>query len=634
MTPQEVQCAQPSLIPQGERYHADLPDTLDLADRAESALNVLGGALDPAFNYEQYFHIYLGANPPFMMHDTTGRPTNDPKFLESFPYMRVMTGSSTNLDQEAGLMNGVVDDIGDDGLFYARQRPGRTWHEAAGGVHVFKDGDTVRVFQEDFANPYGNARLLIAMWAWYQRDANPLWLQRMKNIGQGLIKIAINKEDYAYYPESRMGEAFSYPASGWKNTDEPAEQDAEGDVGDSNIFMYHCGPIRAMSLLYQATGEKQFIDFARQLVNFVMKPKFWGIKDEPLALNGQENAHWTSHFPGHMDTFRALLDFAVVTNDLRIKDFVRRGYEYTRNYLPMGIGYIPWVIRVRCGCSQPRLLGLAIQLCDAGLGDYWDDIDRYVRNHAVETQALDDHWLRQNAENAPAHHVHAPQETDDHTIDRALGGFMAMGDPTVSSKVVKTGGCCNSNCSQGLYFAWESIVRFANHSATINLLLNRASPWLDIESHLPYQGKVVIRNKQARRAFVRIPLWVNRQQLRITVNGENRAAIWIDARLFIDSLNPHDTIEITFPVEERVEKHTVMERCEGVETHGGKERTIYTVAPTTYTCTFRGNTLVDITPRSREGGYPLYRRDHMRQDKAPTKSATRYATSHIIRWHA
>ena len=40
---------------EGERYRATIPDTLDLADRTELALNGLGGSLDPELDYEMYF---------------------------------------------------------------------------------------------------------------------------------------------------------------------------------------------------------------------------------------------------------------------------------------------------------------------------------------------------------------------------------------------------------------------------------------------------------------------------------------------------------------------------------------------------------------------------------------------------
>ena len=48
----------------------------------------------------------------------------------------------------------------------------------------------------------------------------------------------------------------------------------------------------------------------------------------------------------------------------------------------------------------------------------------------------------------------------------------------------------------------------------MNLLLNRASPWLDVDSYLPYEGKMVIRNKTCERVSIRIPSWVDRSNWR------------------------------------------------------------------------------------------------------------------------
>ena len=53
----------------------------------------------------------------------------------------------------------------------------------------------------------------------------------------------------------------------------------------------------------------------------------------------------------------------------------------------------------------------------------------------------------------------------------------------------------------GLFYAWDGIVRHQDGTAQINLLLNRASPWLDIDSHLPYEGKVVREEQGGRVRF-------------------------------------------------------------------------------------------------------------------------------------
>jgi hypothetical protein len=49
-------------------------------------------------------------------------------------------------------------------------------------------------------------------------------------------------------------------------------------------------------------------------------------------------------------------------------------------------------------------------------------------------------------------------------------------------------------------------------------------------------------------------------------------------------------------------------------------------------CRFRGNTLVDITPRDPGPGYPLYQREALQQTKAPLKQVTRYVPPRLVEW--
>ena len=84
-------------------------------------------------------------------------------------------------------------------------------------------------------------------------------------------------------------------------------------------------------------------------------------------------------------------------------------------------------------------------------------------------------------------------------IPRSIGLMSGMIEVTTMPYTIQ-GGCCSGNGTQAMYYAWHSTVRFKDAVATVNLLLNRASPWMDVSSYLPYEGKVVLKNKQARRA--------------------------------------------------------------------------------------------------------------------------------------
>ena len=185
--------------------------------------------------------------------------------------------------------------------------------------------------------------------------------------------------------------------------------------------------------------------------------------------------------------------------------------------------------------------------------------------------------------------------------------------------------CCTGNATQGLYYAWEGTVRETGDKAEVNLFLNRASRLLDVHSYLPYEGKVVLRNKAARRIAVRIPSWVDRKALRVSASpastpgaeAATAALDWLGNRLVFSALSPGDTITLRFPVKESTASYTIA---------------AHTPAECAYTLTFRGSTLVDISPRDTSPtSYPLYERSHMRKDVAPTKTVQRFVPDKVIR---
>jgi hypothetical protein len=576
---------------QGRTPEAMVPDTLDLADRAELALHALTGALDPECDYEIYFYAHF-RNPARMIHETTGLPTNNPKFAESLPMMRVMCGSDLNLDIEAAMMKALLSNIAGDGLYYSPARPNRPWHGAS----------------EDFANVYGNARVLLAMLAWYQRDQDRAWKRRMKRLVDALRRIAVARDDQAYFPAARVWEAFSYPRSGWKDTNPPPF--------DHPTMLYHGGEIRALSRYAQVTADEQALELAGGLVRFLRQAPFWQSEAEPASVVGADHAHFRLHFHGAALTLWALLQYAIVTNDSDLKEFVRDGYEYARTFGLPRIGWFPEITdqwNSHCEtCCTADMVALAIKLCEAGVGDYWDDVDRYVRNQLVEQQLVRADLLQAVCDSFPPTPVNQPQETADRVIERNLGAFAGHGDPTLLPQTWVMH-CCTGNGTQALYYAWHSIIHLRNHTAQVNLLLNRASKWLDVDSYLPYEGKAVVHNKMARRLLVRIPLWVDRRAVRADMDGQSVAPQWAGNYLVIDRLRAHRDVTVQFPMVERTESFTLYD--------------------TRYTCRFRGNTVVDISPRRESPhGYPIYLRERYGEPPAPMKPATRYVSPVVTEW--
>ncbi len=589
-----------------------MPDTLDLADRAARVMHGIAGTVDPADEYMMWFEVYWCSNPPYLKHSGCDAEITA-KFLDAMTLLRPICGSEAYRDIEQGMEKALTSYLDkDDGLYYAVYKPHRKWHMAAYA------GKGYKTKPQDYALPSSSGILMTALVLRHELGLGD-YADRITALARGMAKIAIDKGDYAYYPDGGTGHPFSCPRSGWPKTAEPA---GEHEGGEGSVVAYFGYPIRALSMWAARTGDEQSLAFARKLVRFVMKPKFWGHPANPTRVAGAELGHVDSHLHARAIALRGLLEYGLVTGDTRVCDFVRSSYEFMRTFGIHQIGFMPtWIQDARKtmeGCMLGDLVAMTIKMSRAGIGDYWDDADRIIRNHLAEAQYLRRDLLERVSKHSPPSQPkgHPGQICTENVLDRCLGIFASYLTPTSSSGRVMQ--CCNSNASRGLAYAWDGIVDGSGDEAQVNLLLNRASPWLDVDSYLPYEGKVVIRNKTARRIAVRIPAWVDRGKLRCSVNGNDRRFSWVGAYQVVGGLKPSDTIELRFPV-----------RDETIHRTAGRG----TKAQTAYTITLRGNTVVDITPRDPSPTcYPMYLREHLRAGKAPTKTVQRYVALQVARW--
>lgn len=620
----------------GKKYADTIPDTLDLAERAVLAINGVGGIMDPEMGYMTFWNVFYTTRTPYMRHYGSASITCDPKIGQSFPMMRIMSGSSQHAEAEVANRTGMIARV-QDGLYWDYYDPTRPWRN----IYCQSESCYGKGKNEDFCGLCAAGIMARAVLTWRELSNDPKLDQMARDLVAGMRRVAILKDDYAYYPEKGgWGEPCTYPRSGWLNTDEP-QSATDGVEGD--IACYQANQMYAATQWYAISGDKDALDLAARLARFCMKPKFWGgVPDpdleharaqrlmgtvaaglpDPACTAGAELGHWFSHFHARAITLRALLEFGRVAGDERVLEFVRRAYEFT---LTQGIARMGWincfpVINNLCeGCSLGDQVAMGIRLSDAGLGDYWDNVDAVVRNHLVEGQLTRADLLEKVAAASKEDNSRASllprQGCWDNVIARSLGVFAGLSKPN-SIPTPWVMGCCTGNGTRGLYYAWEGTVREKGDSAQVNLLLNRASKLLDVDSYLPYEGKIVLRNKAARRVSVRIPYWVDRHELRAEVSGQNAPLDWIGNYIVLGGLKPADTITLKFPIKETTAKYTVNANTDQAQV---------------YTCTFRGSTLVDISPRdTTPTSYPLYQRDHLRNDKTPMKTTQRFVPDKIV----
>ena len=146
-----------------------------------------------------------------------------------------------------------------------------------------------------------------------------------------------------------------------------------------------------------------------------------------------------------------LIEYANATNDNHLKEFVRAGYEYARNQGIARIGLIGET------CTISDMIATAIKLTEGGAGEYWDDVDGYIRNQLIEQQLANVDQLRKVSDAAEPV-GDRPSVFTDNVIERTAGVFCGCADLGQCPNPYSIQ-CCTGNGSQGLYYAWEGIIR-------------------------------------------------------------------------------------------------------------------------------------------------------------------------------
>ena len=194
---------------------------------------------------------------------------------------------------------------------------------------------------------------------------------------------------------------------------------------------------------------------------------------------------------------------------------------------------------------------------------------------------------------------------------------------------------------------WENILSHEGGKLRVNLLLNRASRWADVDSHLPYRGQVDVKVKAPVELSIRMPEWVmpvgseyerrmwlgvedpevlhrdhpalaqhtpeydkSDGAVRCEVNGKPRAVRWAGRYAELGRVDSGDSVTMTFPL---------------VESKGH----IY-IEKRAYRVILRGNTCVAIDPPGKN--FPLFGREHLRTPETRWRKTKRFVPEQEIDW--
>jgi hypothetical protein len=613
----------------GEFYNDLIPDTLDIADRAQLAIHCMTSNPDPNADYETYERTYLLHNPPVMWHDWDNWFCSEWKFYEAISLLRLATGSDYNRHVDEIWLNVLFRSLGDDGLLYMPME-GRPWNRinTSWGPTVWRaDGTTTGIGDKSVihvAHPLQIGRAMGVLTNYSQIDKNPIWKKTVEKMIDRCLELMVDKGDYGYLP------------LGFYEPNAKIVKETEDPIGLIGIESYG-RLIQAPANYYKFTGYEPAKTLARKLINCVIDHSKTFDSEGRFLNDGSEieQGRGGPHF--HCRTFMlmSILDYVVATGDNPgYTDFVRKSYEWAREQGNPTVGFFPeWLSpdeKFSETCEVADMVALSIKLSQAGAGDYWEDAEKWIRNQYSENQLTRIDCIYAAAgrlEQTPVTLAMIMWDGDyktippgtlsyDRVLERNMGGFAGWPSPNDwlnDGKEAARGfmHCCTGNASRTLYYIWENMVDFKEGVLKVNLLLNRASRWADVYSYLPYEGQVRVTIKQpCTDVLIRMPNWVEREDSKVVCLVDNKPSRfkWQGRYIDVGACKPGQRIQVTFPIETRTVKETI----------AGRE----------YTLVIRGNTVCSIDP---PGKYcPLYQRQYYLENNMPWRPATRFMSECMI----
>ena len=611
---------------QGEYYNDLIPDTLDIADRSALAINVLTEITNPKADYEIYWCTNFKRNKPILFHDW-----NDwcgTKFWEALPLMRMVTGSNLNDFVDPVWLDVILRSIGPDGLYYIPHK-GRPWAlmnpnwadtvwRPDGSITNVEDPTVTHI-----THPMPIGRVISVLTIYYEISKDDELRKIIEKMIDASLDLMIDKGDYGYF----AGGVF-----------EPGAQvDQNAEVPKALVGIESYGRmIQAPAQYYNLTGYEPARKLSQKLINCVLR--FGENFDEEggfIGKEGMEVKRGGPHFHAHTFVLMSMLDYATAVGDEELMAFIEMSFNKAKTYGNPLVGFFPeWCTPdypFSETCEVADMVALALKLSSAGVGDHWDDADRWIRNQYSENQLTKVDWLYpiiEKMEERPVQlkEIHwggtfdkVPEGTctDENVPMRNLGGFAGwpsandwFNDGDEASRGIMH--CCTGNGTRTLYYIWENMLSYDRGELKVNLLMNRASEWADVYSYIPYDGQVRVKIKEpCTKVLIRMPEWIdsNSKDVKCVIGSEERSIKWDGRYIDVGTGRPGELFQVTFPISEKTVKTTI--------------------ASKDYNITFRGNTAIAIDP---PGKYcPLYQRDYYRNNMA-WRPVRRFISDTVVEW--
>ena len=304
---------------------------------------------------------------------------------------------------------------------------------------------------------------------------------------------------------------------------------------------YGAGPlIRPLVRLARALGDDAALELAVGLAHLILE------RTDTFTPEGA----FASHTHSRLGTAAGIYAAGKAAGERAWCELAYGAYRYVRN-LGTSFGFIPEFAGgeqppTTCEtCALMDYVDLMMLLARDDHPELWDEVDRVLHNHLIESQYVRADWGRQGKPSAPSDLC-----LEDAVADRMMGAFAGWASATQLFGMTPTNdedwlapgadaslyvglgrvaqNCCAPSGIKALHTIWSRAVERRDGTWFVHLVVNRAVPGLRVESRVP--GSVRVTSDEDARVALRIPEGVDRDSLCV----ENAVSHRIDEQGHLD----------------------------------------------------------------------------------------------------
>jgi hypothetical protein len=513
---------------------------------ARLAVSALVARLDADQSYRPWFWVgYRGrpscAHAVWDYCDIAGR------FVDAMILARAMTGVRVAPSVEMGLR----------AFLFAQQDPvdGLFYHPALSTAVDKYATELFPTTADRHVDLFAQRGPLLALASMYVEGTESSTAERLEALVNGLDRLVDRDGPYASFPGYR-----------WVLQGRPMWQHAESPPFSQHGYRYAL--LTGLARICELGIIPRALDLCGGLVRHYVE------RTGEVSPSGTFRGH--THSGGILPTAVGVLRYARLVGNEQLIDWAHGVYRWVCQH-STDFGFVPDGLRTggffdgTCEtCAVTDTIHLGILLSELGVGDYWDDVERFTRNQLLANQYRDQKRLRR-----------ALPDADESILAMLYGGFECAARPNTLLAWQGAEACCIGSGLRGLYLAWRAAIADTADETKINLGVNRCTPHVRVEAGEPHEGYITVHALRARRVLIRVPAWAH--SVRTIVDGRPITPEWRN-RYAVFDLVPGQTASVQYPLMTYVRS--------------------YRIADQDYEGEWRGGTLIALRPAA--GPYPIY----------------------------